>query len=367
MPRKTVLHALQKSAGAAFQEHQGWEVAETFTDPLEEVRSVRNQAAIFDLSHRGALHVSGSDRIRFLQGMVTNDVEALAPGQGCHAALLTPKGKVLADFWIYRQSEGVRIEVETGLLTQLKEILEKHIIADDVRLEDRTGSFATLSIQGPDSARIVRQMIPGELPTELLQSRERGEGDGRTLITRRSEYTAEEGFEIRLPSSAAGELWDRFLGTGIRPAGMAAMEILRIESGVPRAGIDMDESTLALEASLNDAISHTKGCYIGQEFVARIRDRGQVRRRFTGFRLQGPFIPSAGDPVLREETAAGIVTSAAFSPTLNSSIALGYLRRELVQEGERIVIRSGGKTHPAVVTSLPFIHRHGPSPREGKD
>lgn len=367
MPRKTVLHSLQKSAGATFQVHQGWEVAERFTDPLEEVRSVRNHAAILDLSHRGDLHVGGCDRIRFLQGMVTNDVQALAPGQGCHAAMLTQKGKILADFWIYPQSEGVRIEVEAGLLSNLKEILEKYIIADDVQLEDRTGCFATLSVQGPDSARIVRQIFPGELPPEPLQSREWREGDCRTFITRRSEYTTEEGFEIRLPSPAAGALWDRFLGTGIRPAGMAALEILRIESGVPRTGIDMDESTLALEAPLDDAISHAKGCYIGQEFVARIRDRGQVRRRFTGFRLQGRSIPRTGDPVFREETVVGTITSATFSPTLKSAIALGYLRRELVQEGERIDIRSGGKSQPAVVSSLPFIHRHGPSPREGKD
>jgi folate-binding protein YgfZ len=351
---RTPLYELQKSMGARFGDYQGWELPERYLEPVVETGSVRRGAAMFDLSHRLSLQAVGKDRVRFLHGMLTNDILSLGPGDGCHAAMLTPKGRIRTDLRVYAGGDRLRLEVEAELREVLKAALDKFIIADDVRILDDTDRSGLLLVQGPAAAERMRPMLLGHLPADGHRWVETEWNGIPLVITHRADCTGETGFELRLAGSGLGTVWKHLLQLGIDPAGMTALEILRVEAGRPRAGTDLDESILAPEAPLEDAIHHDKGCYIGQEVVARVRDRGHVNRRFTGFRILTGAIPARGDAVLVDGKEVGLVTSAVFSPALAAPIALGYIRAEYAEPETRLQIRNGKELLPAATSTLPF-------------
>lgn len=351
---RTPLHEVHRALGARFEDYHGWDLPERFREPAAEVAAARRGAALFDLSFRPALRVIGNDRSRFLQGMLTNDVRGLAAGRGCHAAMLTPKGRVRTDLRVFAAPDHFRLEVEVDRRAALLEALGKHIIAEDVRVMEETDRTGLLAIRGPESPARLHQALPGLLPETEHHWVEQVWNGVAVVLTRLADRIDPDGFEIRLPAEALVDLWHRLVDAGAEPAGMSALEILRVEAGLPRAGADLDESVLAPEAALEDAFHPDKGCYIGQEVVARVRDRGHVNRRFAGFRILADRVPRKGDPVLEQGAEIGLVTSAVFSPGLGTPIALGYIRSEFVGPGRRLQIRSADGLLPAVVASLPF-------------
>jgi aminomethyltransferase len=357
--RRPPLEASYRALGAEFVSRRGCLLPERFSDPVEECRAVRASAGVIDRSDRAYLTASGPDAVRFLHGMVTNEVKELEPGQARYATQLTVQGHMLADLYLLAMPDHLLLETEWALKDRLRETLEKYIIADQVELADRSDQLAALSVEGPQAGALLKAAGALALPGKELNHTWVKLAETPVLVVRLSE-TGEEGYRLIFIVEYAQNLWDALTAqqpaVGWKPVGHAALNILRTEAGLPRYGVDMDERTLPPEAGLEArAISYTKGCYIGQETIERIRSRGHVNRRLVGLHLSGESVPAAGAKLTREDKEVGWVTTVVDSPTLGRRIALGYVRREHLAPGTELGVEGGAR---AEVVSLPFYVPH---------
>jgi aminomethyltransferase len=281
-----------------------------------------------DLSGRSRLLIAGADRKRFLHGQVTNDVNKLAVGESCYAAIVTAKGRIESDAHIHCLEDALLLDFEPGLSARIAARFEKYVIADDVEIKDASGTYVMFTVQGPESNPLPRAEGYGKRVGEwLCVANLRGTSKGFDLFVPVAEKD-----RARLPGNQCSE---------------AALEIVRIESGLPRFGIDMDETNLAPETGIEDrAISYTKGCYIGQEVISRIRTYGQVARALRGLRSENPLKP--GEKLFLGGKEVGHVTSSVFSPVLRANIALGYVRKEHNAIGTKL--------DGAEIVQLPFVN-----------
>lgn len=347
--------------GVQWIEISGERVPAHYGDVLAEYTALREAAVVLDLSFRGRLCLTGADRQRFLHGQVTNDVNGLKAGEGCYAALVTAKGKIVSDLNLYLLANEILLDFEPGLVAKITERLEKFIIADDVQVVDAAPHYGLLSIQGPKAAEVLRQArIEIELPAEPMAFRTAKHSDlGEIYLMNRARVLA-SGFDLFVPTAAMQTAAERLVAAaesvGGRAGGWQALEIARVEAGIPRFGVDMDESNLAPEAGIESrAISYSKGCYTGQEVIARIRTYGQVARALRRLRLANglPQLPAKGDKLFKDGKEVGYITSAARSPALKANIALGYVRKEANQVGSEVsLVASGGAA--VRVTGEPF-------------
>ena len=294
---------------------------------------LRESAGLVDRSDRGKLLLTGAEAAEYLQGQVTNDVEALAPGEGCYAALLTHKGKVVADMRILRETESLLLDTEAHALPALRRNVEMYSIGRDVQVTDQTADRAILSLVGPAA----RAALDAEPPAA-----EHAWVEGEHGL-----YVATDlGVDVICPAGAAEAVKDAL---GIEPVDLGAAECVRVESGRPRHGLDFDAATIPQEAGLNErAVSFTKGCYVGQETVARLHYRGKPNRHLRGLKLSEPG--QTGDPVTFGDREVGRLGSTAVSP-VHGPIALALIRREAAPGAEVNVGQSGEK---ALVVELPF-------------
>lgn len=353
--RRPPLEATYQALGAQFTSVRGCLLPERFGDVAAECRLVRAVAGVLDRTDRAHLTASGADAKAFLHRMLSNDVNGLQPGQGCYATLLNPQGQMLADLYVLAMADHLLLETDVSTKQRVRETLEKFVIADDVTMEDRSEQLAALSVQGPASGKLLMAAGAAALPGMELNHTWVKLADTPVLVVRLSE-TGEEGYRLVFVVEYAQNLWEALAAqqkiVPWKPVGHAALNVLRTEAGIPWYGVDMDERTLPPEAGLEArAISYTKGCYVGQEIIERIRSRGHVNRRLTGLDLSGEPLPAAGATLLSDGKEVGSITSAVFSPTLGRSIALGYVRREHLELGTRLALASGGI---AVVAQLPF-------------
>lgn len=362
---KSKLRETQQAAGAVFALSDGQETVRSYGDPVVEHSTVRNHAGLIDQSHRGKLRLKGKDRIDFLHGMTTNDIKKLTPGSGLYTTFTTDKAKMLADGRVYCLPDALWIDVEPGVRDKLQKHLDKFTLVSDVLIENLTEAFGLLSIHGPSSHGIMAQLIkPESVPTQeystasvLL--------DGVPILAARNEDTGEAGFDFYIPIDQTAAIWSRLIQVGgphgLKPVGLDALNSLRIEAGIPIFGIDMDESNFPMEAGLEArAISYTKGCYIGQETIARADAQGRMNKRLMGLELAGESVPKKGQSILAPQESSGAepkivgsVTSSVNSPTLGKVIAMGYVRYDLAKPGSDVVIEGT----PAKVVSLPFYTR----------
>jgi glycine cleavage system T protein len=323
-----------------------------------EHRAVRERVGVIDLASRTLIRVTGKDRTRFLNGMLTNDIKALSEGTGCYTCLLSPQGKILADLEVYALSDAYLLELEATWKERVLDHLNKYVIADDVTFQEMDGVLSLFALQGPEAEGVLQKLVgPPEFPPEGYRHLEVPYGGVECRVIR-SDLTGEEGFKLIVPQEKAEALWQALIGASASPVGMAAFNTLRIEAGIPWYGVDFDEGNFPQEGGVEErAVSFTKGCYIGQEFVIRIAHRGHVNRRVSGFTLQGEDPPARGDRILKDGKEMGRITSATFSPTLGKITALGMLRRECWDPGTVVEVESRGRLIPALVTPLPFYCR----------
>ena len=322
-----------------------------YTSATEEYWTVRRSAGISDISHLGRLSISGKDRISFLNGLLTNDVTKAKENTGIHSALLNTKARILADLYLHVETERVIVDTGERPSSQVKQILDQFVITEEVKIEDLGGKTVLLTLQGPKS----KQILQGTLKVDVddlgpLQNR----GLGPSLIIAR-DRTGQGGYDILLPSDEAESVWQGLLlkgEHGLLPVGLEAFEILRLEACRPKYGVDVDENTIVLEAGFEDAISFTKGCYMGQEVVARATHIGRVNRRLTQIQVDSKESRLAGSKILANENPVGSVTSAAFSPGLGTNIALGYVARDYATAGKELIVENSGQRFSAVVSKL---------------
>ena len=312
------------------------------------------------MSSRSRVCVTGTDRQRFVNGQVTNNVKDLKPGQGCYAALVTAKGKMQSDLFIYCLADELLLDFEPGLTAAVTERLERYVIADDVQVVDVISMYGLLTVQGPRSADVVRAVGLEPPPAPLNSSR--SESTGSDIYCMNNARGTAAGFDVFVPIGQAGAIRERLVEAAAKAEGgassMEALEIVRIESGIPRFGADMDETNLASEAGIEArAISYSKGCYIGQEVISRIRAFGQVAKSLRGLRLPAelPRLPRKGDKLFRDGREAGCVTSSCRSQAMQLNIALGYVRREHNSAGTELHLGAADSPAKVVVCDLPFI------------
>jgi folate-binding protein YgfZ len=322
--------------------------------------AARQSAGLVERVDQGRVVVSGKDRASYLQGLLTNDIVALQPGTGCHAAYLTPQGRMIADLRVYELGDVILMTLPRDVKDTVLARLDQFVFTEDVQLGDVTDTFSSVSTVGPDAARVVGATIAGA-PVELLaamaeHANRRVEFDGQPAIVARVTDTGEPGFELFVSAPQHDAVRSALRSAGAVDVAPAAAEALRIEAGVPRFRHDMDEETIPLEASIEStAISMTKGCYVGQEVIIRVlhRGHGRVARRLVGLTIDGQEVPPPHAPVEAGGREIGRITSSVASPALQRPIALAYLHREFVAPGTEVSV-AGVR---AVVASLPFVTR----------
>jgi folate-binding protein YgfZ len=354
---KSPLGETHHRLGASFVERDGWSVPASYGDASAEYGVVRDGGAgLIDLSSRARIEVSGTEAVSFLNGLVTNDMKTLADGAWMPAAFPTAQGRLISSTRVLRRNESFLFDTEAVSRASLFKTLERFTLAGDFRVADRTEALAHLSIQGARAAEVVRQVLGQE--AAVL---ERGRiittaWKDATLNLIRATHTAEDGFDLFVDASQAATLWDALMKAGARAVGLDALEILRIEAGLPRYGVDMDETNIVTEAGLDDAVSYTKGCYTGQEIIARIHWRGHVAKKLTGLLFDEEIEVERESKIMAADgKEIGRITSRAFSPRLNKTVALGYVKYDYLAPGTQVRVRVDDEEREAVVTELPFV------------
>lgn len=324
------LHDLQSSAGALFEPCPGGPAQRHFGNPQAEYAAARNGIALFDLSDRTQIEITGADRAKFLHNFCTNDIRGLKPGQGCEAFICNVQGKILGHIFAFAAPDSILIDAVPGAAEKLLKHLGKYHITEDVAFRDQTPDWGTLYVTGSRASATLEQL---QLPGELLPPSAHAAAvcAGATVFVRRLDWLNQPGWEIVAPREKLAEVWTALRDAGAQPAGNAAWESLRLEACFPVYGVDITDENLAQEAARTPtAISFTKGCYLGQEPIARIDALGHVNRELRGIRFSPGPLPSAGTELELASDASrsiGRITSAATSLQINAPIALGYLKR----------------------------------------
>jgi folate-binding protein YgfZ len=316
--------------------------------------AVRQRCGLLDARFRGLLRMTGSDRVAFLQGMVSNDVARLAAGEGTYAALLTLQGKVVSDLRIYALADELWLDVPAGRTAAVREALERYIVADDVELTGDPDWSPLIALEGPQATRILHALggesLGGARPYTHLTL----PVDGATVRVAAVSHAGEPGLLCFGTTPLHSILWERCRAAGAEPVSMDTLDVLRLEAGVPWYGRDMDETTLIGEVGLEAAISYQKGCYLGQEVVERVSARGQVHRKLGGLLCAGKTVPPAHTALQHDGEDAGWITSAAWSPARSAVIALAYLRRDSWTPGTELQVGLPQGAVAAHVVPLPF-------------
>ena len=325
-----------------------------FGDPAAEFLAATEDAALFDLSNRTQIEITGSDRHQFLHNFCTNDIKGLEPGRGCEAFLLNVKGRVLGHVFVFNCEQSLWLESAAGSSESLMAHLDRYIITEDVQLHDRTAEYAELLISGPNSLKSLQSV--GIVCELSLLNCVLVDFDGQHLQIRHVDWLNSVGFLLSMQNHIAPEIWRRLIDTKVQTAGEVVFHALRIEAGMPIYGRDITDGNLAQEVARNrQAISFTKGCYLGQEPVARIDAMGHVNRELRGLRIDAESVPPVGAAVISEdEKEIGGITSSACSFRDNKPIALAYLRSAFTTAGTAVrVATDAGPVNSIVYSNEP--------------
>ncbi|MFQ5509822.1 MAG: YgfZ/GcvT domain-containing protein [Leptospirillia bacterium] len=347
--------AIHAGLNARFTELDGQPVVAGYGDVAEEVRRVRATGGLIDRSYRAVLSITGPDRGALLQSLSTNNVVGQPVGSAIANAICTNHGKAQSLFTCIRLAESYLLDMDPLAAGDTAAFLEKYTIVRDAKTEDVSTDWGHIGLYGPQSLEVLAAATGGDALPDT-EGAVVALADGVLVVA-----TAEaglSGFELLIPATHFASLWERLMAAGreygVTPFGVDALETLRIESGRPRFGVELDDGHIVLEAGLSDLVSFEKGCYLGQETLSRVVFRGQLSRRLCGLILDGDDVPQAGAPVLEaagEGKEVGVVMSAVASPTLGKTVALAYLKRAFWEPGTKLTV--GGVS--AQVSELPFV------------
>jgi folate-binding protein YgfZ len=365
---KLPLEETHRKFGATFAERDGWLLPASYGDARAEYEAVHGDpgAGLIDLSARGRIEVGGTEAVQFLNGLITNDVKTLAAGTWMHAAFPNVQGRLLASVRVARLGEEISFLIDTEPVTHQKvlKLLERFTLAGDFRVKDVTAETAQISLQGARAGAVIASVFGNSAPAQNGQAQ--GASTVSAIMWRETHpltilhatHTGEDGYDLICGRDAASDLWEALTKAGARPVGYDAFEVLRVEAGVPRYGVDVSETNVVLEAGQEEeTVSYTKGCYIGQEIIARIHWRGHVAKRLAGLVLAGDEreLDLAGAKVRTVDgKEIGRITSTVFSPHLGRRIALAILKYDYLQAGTEVSVVAGEAERAAQVSSLPF-------------
>jgi folate-binding protein YgfZ len=378
------LHELHAQTEAEFQQWDQIPIVQTFGEPQAEYAAIRKSCGLIDLPQRGILELSGKDRLQFLNNLLTNQTwdktskSGLPAGEGVYAFLLNLRGRIVADMNVLELGDRTLLETDARLVEPLRDVFQKYVFGEQVKIVSRIGELHQIALHGPAAAEIVGMNI-----SQQLHSTRAKLFDIDFLIWR-DDSTGLPGYHLLVPTESAHRIWTHLLSQfgsstelgkrQLRPIGWAAFNATRIEGGRAIFGIDFDGApvttaspgkrdepaagTLPAETGmLNRAVSFTKGCYLGQEIVARMHARAQVARQIVGIRMENDALPIAGSEVFDEQSAiVGMITSSTVSPILsNAAICLAMVKRPHFAIGTKLKIPAEGAIRPGIVVELPFV------------
>lgn len=325
----------------------------------EEYRSARESVALASApgGELGKISFAGPDRKKFLHGLLTNDVLGLAPFRGLSACLLTVKGKLTAVCDLYDRGEDLLCLQQAPLTEVILETLSKYLPLSRTTMQDIGSDFKTFLLLGPEADALMKKIFPAFSPLEPYQAALL-EWKTRELFVSFGSRLGLRGLLILCPAASSGELEGSFLEAGkafsLKKAGASVLEIIRVEEGIAAFGQDIGHETIPLEARLEEAVSFSKGCYLGQEVVTRIKDRGHVNKILTGLKLEGQSVPPPESVVFSQSRQVGLLTSAVYSPALGSALALATVSAGEAEPGKNLQVKAGSQEWRAQVVSLPL-------------
>ena len=339
----------------------GWQMPVQYSGLIDEHLAVRHRAGIFDVSHMGEARVSGPQACDFLQYVTCNNVARLKVGRAQYNGLMTPTGCFHDDLLVYRLADQEFLLV-LNAANVAKDVTVMHERASsfDVRIEDESEAWALFALQGPNAVPILEPLAAAGVAGLPYYGFESTLVAGVETIVSRTGYTGEDGYELYVPSAAAGAVWDAVIEAGaahdLSPAGLGARDTLRMEAAMALYGNDIDETTTAYEADLGWIVKLKKGDFVGRDALARQKQEG-VKRTLVGFEMEGRAIARHGYDTCAEGRVVGRVTSGSFAPYLDKRIGLAYLPLELSQVGTAFEVDVRGKPQPARVVETPFYKR----------
>ncbi|HZD33055.1 MAG TPA: glycine cleavage T C-terminal barrel domain-containing protein [Candidatus Angelobacter sp.] len=338
------------AAGAVLGQYRGADTPASFGNPAAEFRALLDGCGLYAMSWQAKLVLTGEDRVRWLNGMVTNNVRDLAVGHGVYCFVLTAQGRIVADLVAYNRGDFLLVTTDQSQAQTVKDTFDHFIIMDDVEVADISDKLSAVGLAGPQAANVVHQagidvaqLGPGQVVDLVWHD--------LGITVARGTHPSLDGYEVWFAAQHTPTMWDTLKAAGATPVGSQALEWYRLARGVPRLGLDITQRDLPQETEQKHALHFTKGCYIGQEIVERIRARAILHRTFTGFLVEGEP-PQPGTKITDGGKNIGEITSTARIPFPSGerSVALGYLRRESATPGA--VVQVGEQT--ATVQSIPF-------------
>lgn len=364
------LFQVHQNAQAEFQPYGELEIVSTFGEPQAEYAAIRKSTGLIDLPQRGILELTGEDRHAFLNNLLTNQIwsketkTGLQPGQMVYAFFLNLKGRIVADMNVIEIGDdaGGRtlLDMDARLVEPTRAAFKKYVFTEKVTIQSRVGQFHQIALHGPRAAEVLN------LTDNAISSATQRSLFDVPAIVWRDDPAAVPGCHLILPIESARTVWMNLLARHsgepgkrlLRPVGWAAFNATRIEGGRPVFGIDFDDTILPAETSqLARGVSFTKGCYLGQEIVARMYARDQVAKKIVGIRMEDDALPIAGAQVFDDQSnVIGGITSSTISPVLsNAAIALGYVKRPHFEIGTKLIVPAEGKMRPATIVETPFV------------
>lgn len=350
------LREKQAQYGAVFAPESGESSPPlSFGSAREEYAAATRKAAVFDAGNRTLLELSGADRARFFHSFCTSDIKRLKTGEGCEAFIPSVKGRVIGHVFVDATESSLWLDADPGQAERLVPHLERYIINEDVQIADRTADWGELIVVGLEAADRIGRL---GIDVAALKNLEHRHCDAvEAARVRRFDIEPHRGFVFCVPRDRLADLWDRFCQADMRPAGWDVWNALRIEAGRPVYGVDISEENLAQEVGrTKTAISFTKGCYLGQEPIARIDAMGHVNRELRSLRVADEPIPPAGSRVFADaahSSQVGTITSSAYSFSTNSPVAMAVIRSNASAPGSQVFV--DGQSSPAIVFWQPAL------------
>jgi len=368
------LYALHERGSAEFQAYDQLQIVTTFGEPEAEYAAIRKACALVDQPQRGILELTGKDRLEFLNNLLTNQTwdkqnkSGLAAGTGTYGFFLSRNGRIVSDMNVIERGDRTLLEMDARMVETVRAGFDRYIFSEQVKLTDKIASLHQIALHGPGAPAILKDLgaadVSGLAPLGSIAA----SIAGVEMVIWRDDVCGVPGFHLLFDLAAAEKLWTELVtrfGTSqelgkrpLRPAGWAAFNATRIEAGRPLFGVDFDDSVLPHETGqLTRAVSFTKGCYLGQEIVARMQARGQFARQLVGIKMAGDALPIAGAIVQDDnDNQIGGITSSTVSPILSgAAICLGYLKKQFTPVGTIVNIPAEGKMRKASVVEMPFV------------
>lgn len=357
--QRSALHPVAAGSGAKFEASEGWELPKAYTDAAVEYAALTTSAAVYDNSHLGRLKATGEDGLDLINRLSTNKVVDLEPGQGAPTILTTDRGRILDLIGVVNVDDYVLLLTSPGAQQQVIDWLDRYTIMEDLVVEDITSQDTLLSVLGPESAGALAQVSPsaeldGFLPYHSILAQISGH-EVRIISRPLGELP---NFDLLVPHDAAAPVWESLIASGVTPAGEDAFQAMRMDYAVPVLGRELGDSYNPLEAGLIGSIDFAKGCYIGQEVIARLDTYQKVQKHLARLKFSVGAQVSQGNLLRSEGRDVGLVTSVARIPTDGQVIGLGYVRKAHAKIGAVLEL-AGPAAGSAEVTALPQMFGPG--------